>query len=139
IEMGDPAGAGQLISGFYSVESGSWRWTARQFSAVFGTPEDARAGATLTVHLFIPEAQLRLLGPVRLRAAIRGHALGEQKFFQPGDAVYSRSVSPVDLEGPFTVVTFSFDKAAPPTQVDGRELGAIVKSAAVVARVPEAQ
>ena len=63
VNMGDPRVAGQLVDGFYGVEAGSWRWTARQFSVKLKTPEGAaQKGATLRFLLTVPPAViLRIL------------------------------------------------------------------------------
>src|SRR5271157_2393710 len=57
LNMSDPRIAGQLVDGFYGVEAGAWRWTARQFSVKLRNPEGAaQKGGTLRLVLTVPPA-----------------------------------------------------------------------------------
>src|ERR1700730_13045266 len=54
INVADPHFAVQLTKGFYDVESGAWRWTARNFSAMLRPPRDAgQKGAMLVLKFAI--------------------------------------------------------------------------------------
>jgi hypothetical protein len=129
IDMSDASSAKQLISGFYSLESNEWRWTARTFSVALRRPVGAEVrGATLTLHLFIPDSQIRDLGSITLRAEIDGHPLSGEKFASSGDVVYTREVSAQYLVSPMTLVTFSLDKFRASSSEDDRELGAVAKA-----------
>jgi hypothetical protein len=119
----------QLLEGFGGVEANEWRWTERRFSVALRRPGSAEtAGARLTMRLFIPENQIRDLGPLTLNAYINGDRLGDEKYTTPGEAVYAREVPARDLTPELTVVTFAFDKARAPSEKDARELGAIARS-----------
>ena len=51
VQMGDPQAATQLLSGFYAIEAGAWRWTEQKFSVQLGTPFGAaQKGAWLRVR-----------------------------------------------------------------------------------------
>ncbi len=127
IDVADVRSGEQLLSGFYQIENGTWRWTARQFSAALRPPEGAeQRGATLQLQFYIPESQIESLGPVTLSANTEGYILDPETFSKGGSYIYSRKI-PVDaLATSLLPVKFSFDKAIAPIAGDGRELGAIV-------------
>jgi hypothetical protein len=128
IDIADPATAGQLMSGFYDLEGNSWRWTAGHFSVALGRPPDAeKNGARLTLHLVIPETQIRDLGAMTLRAEVNGHSLGAETFSTPGDATYERDIPAQEFSRGVLLVDFAFDKARAPAGGEGRELGAIAR------------
>src|SRR4051812_31507163 len=57
VRMNDAAASAQLLSGFYPVESGAWRWTAGKFSVLLRTPPgSAQSGATFNFAFTIPDA-----------------------------------------------------------------------------------
>jgi hypothetical protein len=135
LNVADPAAADQLILGFHPVEAGAWRWTARRFSAVLGLPPGAKQnGAILALRLFIPGAQVERLGTMTLDATVNGHPLERRTFSRGGRYVYSQSVPASALASNVVPVEFRFDKAAPPTSRDSRELAAIVSSVQLKAR-----
>ena len=127
LELADIATSNQLLSGFWWLESNSWRWTARQFSVALQPPDNSEArGATLYLHLYIPDSQIESLGPMTLTALTDGHALQPETFAKGGSYIYEREIPRQLLATSILPVKFSFDKALPPEKVDGRELGAIV-------------
>jgi hypothetical protein len=129
IDIADPSTAAQLITGFYGMESNAWRWTAESFSVALRPPDGADLdGGRLTLHLFIPDLQIRDLGSMTLRAEINGHALPAETFTHAGDVVYARDARPEELRPALTIVKFTFDKVRAPSGQDDRELGAIVKA-----------
>jgi hypothetical protein len=129
IEMGDPATARQLISGFGGIEDKQWRWTAQHFSAVLRRPEGAEAsGARLTLDFFIPGNQIRDLGALTLSGFVNGSRVGGEEYFAPGEVHYVRNLSAQTLASELTMVEFSFDKVRPPSAEDDRELSAIARS-----------
>jgi hypothetical protein len=135
ISTADPSAATQLTSGFYGVESNSWRWTAREFSVMLQPPAGSdRAGARLQVRLFIPDNQIAKLGSMTLSADIDGHDLPSQTFSKGGAYVYAPEVPPEALRSNVVPVNFSFDRAAPPAGGDVRELGAVVSAVGLVSR-----
>ena len=129
INVADPATANQLLSGFYNVESNRWRWTNQDFSVALKPPPGGeQKGATLRLHLFIPDSQLKKLGPMTLSAELDGHPLGPETFSEEGSYIYARDIPGDALRSDLIPVTFSLDKAAPPSAQDSRELGAVVTS-----------
>jgi hypothetical protein len=132
VKIEDPSTAPQLILGFHDLESNAWRWTERIFSVALRRPAGADVGgARLSLQLFIPETQIRDLGPMTLHSDINGHALGGDELARSGDMTYMRDVPAQDLTSALTVVTFTFDKAKAPSGDDDRELGAIVKAVVI--------
>src|SRR5271157_2880567 len=79
--MGDSKVERQLISGFYGIEGGAWRWTARQFTAVLKTPFGAsQRGGTLELSLTVPPVVLEKLKTVSLAASIDGKPLPPETY-----------------------------------------------------------
>ena len=129
IEMGDPEAAAQLLSGFYEVEGGSWRWTMSRFSVILAAPKGAAdKGAELVLHFTIPQAVIDKLGPITLSAQAGEMALPPETCTRAGDYVYQRKLPATAVAGEAVTVTFSLDKFLPPTKTDRRELGVIVTS-----------
>lgn len=132
--MADPATAGQLLSGFYSIEQGSWRWVAPRFSVALKPPQNTRNGARLTVQLYFPDVVIGSVGAVTLSAAINGRRLGSQEFSQPGRFDFIQDISAGDIDTNILPVQFCFNKAMPPGNGDQRELAAVVTGISLVAR-----
>ncbi len=129
LQTADPKAAAQLVKGFYDVEAGSWRWTARQFSVTLSPPATAAArGARLILRLTVPDPVIEKLSSVKLSASVEGTALGEETFSKAGPYVYARDVPAAALAKPSVVVDFSLDKALPPSASDLRELGIVVSA-----------
>ena len=127
LAFADVTTSNQLLTGFWWLESNSWRWTAREFSAALQPPENAEIrGATLYLHLYIPDSQIELLGPMTLTAITEGHSLQPETFSRGGTYVYTRELPKDLMVTSILPVKFSFDKALPAGQSDGRELAAIV-------------
>jgi len=132
VSMGDPKVESQLVNGFYGVEAGAWRWTARQFTLVLRTPNGSQAkGATLQLKLTVPQVVIEKLKTVSLMATASGSTLSPETYTQPGDYVYTRDVPPNALTGDATKIDFQLDKAIPPSGADLRELGVIVLHASL--------
>lgn len=125
VNMADPAANPQLISGLYDVENKAWRWTAKRFVVTFPTPAEVN-GATLTLHLFISENQIKSLGPMTLDADVNGSILQSETFSAPGVYTYSQPVPPTVLKSNIIPVVFYLNKAVPPTGPETRELGVVV-------------
>jgi hypothetical protein len=135
LKISDPNSEKQLISGFYGLEQGQWRWTARRFAVVLLPPPGSQqAGATLRLKLYIPETQIQKLGPVTLRADVGEHSLAPEKFAKGGTLEYSQNIQPSLLGPNMLPVVFTFDKALPPAATDGRELGAVVSEVSLERR-----
>lgn len=132
IKMSDPSASGQLLSGFYPIESDAWRWTAGTFALVLKRPEGAGgSGAKLILKLMIPEAQIKRLGTMTLRVNVDGHELPPEAYSRSGSYVFARQIASHALRNRLVPVRFRFDKFAPPSKSDSRELGAIVSLASL--------
>jgi hypothetical protein len=130
VSMGDPRSEPQLVSGFYTIEQNSWRWTARQFTVVLRPPfSAAEKGAVLKMRLTVPDPVIAKLKTVSLAASINGHTLPPETYTKPGQYTYTRDVPASLLAGESTKVEFQLDKAMPPGGGgDMRELGIVALS-----------
>jgi hypothetical protein len=126
IDLGDPAFASQLVSGWYPVERNSWRWTARAFAVVLRPPPAAaKRGATLQLHFAFPEPVLSRLTELTLSASVRGMRLAPETYRRSGPAIYQRDIPAALLTGDSVRFDFSLDKALRAGDFDPRELGVI--------------
>jgi len=128
ILMNDSKASAQLLSGFYPVENGAWRWTAGKFSVLLATPPGAaQSGATLTLALTVPDAVITKLKDTTLTALINGTKLQSTKYTKPGPYVYTADVPSSLLTANTVTVDFALDKSMAPG-VDKRELGIVTSS-----------
>ena len=126
LKMNDPAAPAQLIKGFYGVESGTWRWTAKNFTAILRPPlTAAQRGATLTFALSIPDVVVQRLSSVTLTASSGTTKLKSETYSKPGSYTFSADVPPDLLIKDAITIDFALDKAIPPGSTDSRELGII--------------
>lgn len=110
----DPWASAELEDGWHEMEEGGWRWTGRAFSARM-----ARGGAFLRLRFQLPEASVRALGRVRLRAFMDGVELPPVEYSSPGAHVYEQ---PAPAGTGSALVRFELD-CAMQTEGDARELG----------------
>jgi hypothetical protein len=129
LSMGDPKAEAQLVTGFYGVESGAWRWTAKQFTVSLKPPAgSAQKGVKLSLKLTVPQVVIDKNKNVTLSATAGNATLAPETYTTPGDYVYVRDVPPGALAGDSVRVDFQLDKVMPPAGGDIRELGIIVFS-----------
>ena len=129
VAVADPHTASQLLNGFYGVENNAWRWTKGRFAVVLRPPRTApQKGATLRLHLTIPDPSIALLKSVAVSASVNGTALPPETYTRAGSYVYSRDVPSTALAGGGARVEFALDKTLPPTPNDHRELGVVVST-----------
>jgi hypothetical protein len=129
LNMGDPKSDAQLVTGFYGVEAGAWRWVAKQFTVSLHPPfGSSQKGAKLTMKLTVPPVVIEKNKTVSLSATVGNAVLAPETYTTPGDYVYVRDVPASALTGDSVRVDFQLDKAMPPTPLDIRELGIIVLS-----------
>ena len=129
IHIADPHTSSQLLSGFYNVEQGSWRWTGRKFSVVLAIPENvSQKQISLVFKMAVPEPVIQKLNSVTLTASVNGVALAPETYRKPGEYVFTREVSAKALGGASAQVEFSLDKALPAGANDSRELGLVATS-----------
>jgi hypothetical protein len=127
LNMGDPKVEPQLVTGFYGVEAGAWRWAARQFTVSLRPPfGSVQKGAKLTVKLTIPPVVIEKNKTVSLSATIGNATLAPETYTTPGEYVYVRDVPGSALAGESVRVDFQMDKAMPPAPPDIRELAVII-------------
>ena len=132
VSMGDPKAETQLITGFYGVEAGAWRWTGKHFTLVLRPPSgSAEKGGKLQLKLTVPPVVIEKLKNVALSATANGSALAPESYTQPGEYVYTREIPASALTGESVKIDFQLDKAIPPTGGDLRELGLIVLNASL--------
>src|SRR5215470_14573316 len=88
LSVSDPAASTQLVRGFYGLEAGAWRWTAKQFEVALKPPAGASDnGAKLSFHLNVPGTIVDKFGPVTLNAALNGMPLAPETYSKPGNYV----------------------------------------------------
>lgn len=135
LKVSDPSAVQQLIKGFYGLEGGSWRWTARRFTVVLKPPlASPQLGAHLNLAISIPEVVTEKLGPVTLSASIDGTKLASVTYSKPGGYIYAADVAPELMKKETVIVEFELDKSLPPGPSDQRELGVIATSVGLVTR-----
>jgi hypothetical protein len=129
-KMNDPAAAPQqLVKGFSGLESGTWRWTAKNFTALLRPPIAAsQRGAVLNFALVIPDVVIQKLGSVTLTATCGTTKLKSETYSKPGNYTFSADVPPDLLVKETASFDFALDKALPPSANDVRELGIIAIS-----------
>jgi hypothetical protein len=135
VDMADPRTARQLISGWWSVEDSTWRWTARKFAVILRPPIGAaKAGAVLRCNFTLPEVVFSHCKQVTLSASMQGRPLAPETYTHPGAAPYTRAI-PADILSVHSVrIDFELDKAMPPSQADSRELGLIARGVSLEPR-----
>jgi hypothetical protein len=105
-------------AGFYLLEQGGWRWTAREFSLMF---PDSVAAKSITLHVNVPEAEMQKLGAITLSIRVGEHVLAPEAFSRAGDFEVTRALE----AGWGNRFDFRVDKTLAPTAGDNRELGII--------------
>jgi hypothetical protein len=140
ISMNSSRTAKQLLTGFYGVEDGAWRWTAKTFSVALGVPAGAAAkGGKLTFRFVFPDPAIKALHTVTLSANVlspnvKDVALAPQTYSTTGEQVYAQDIPASNLASTSVRVDFSLDKAISPGQVDIRELGVIAKEVSLTSK-----
>jgi hypothetical protein len=135
VNVSDPAASGQLVRGFYVLESNAWRWTMPKFTVALKPPPGAaQKGGRLSLKFNIPEVIFNKLGPMNLRASINGLALPPETYSKAGDYIYAQDVPANALSGDAVSVEFTCDKALPPSGDDARELALVVTSIGLESR-----
>src|SRR3569832_1976660 len=126
VQMGDPRAAGQLVSGFYDIEEGAWRWTGKQFVVELGTPLGTSGrGGTLQLQFTIPPVVIEKNTAVTLSASVDGNVLPPETFTTPGEHTYKHDVPAGLLGGDSVKASFDLDKAMSPGGADQRVLGIV--------------
>ena len=127
VHMGDPRAATQLVAGFHDIEAHAWRWSMRQFSVYLRPPLGSRTkGAVLVLSFTVPPVVIETEKSISLSASVNGNKLPPETWSKPGNYVYQRDLPPELMTGDGVRVDFELDKAMPPNEKDGRELGVVV-------------
>ena len=122
----------QLVSGFYSIENGSWRWTAKQFSVLLRSPATAaQRGAVLSFEFSVPDPVIRKLHAVTLKASVEGKPLTPETYTKSGPYTFKRDIPASSIAGESVRIDFALDKAMSPAGGDRRELGVVASSVAL--------
>lgn len=105
--MSDARIAGQLLDGFYGVEAGAWRWTAKQFSVRLKTPDGAaQKGATLRFLLTVPPVVIEQSNAITLSGTVEGETLAPETYTAAGQYTYRRDIPASALGGADVTVAF---------------------------------
>jgi hypothetical protein len=135
VAAGEARHSMQFVSGFYSVEQGSWRWTRGKFAITLKAPEAAPVtGAALELRFAVPDVVLNKVGAPTLSVSADGAPLEPMKIEKPGEQVYKRDVPPSAFRGDAINFEFSLDKFLAAGVVEERELGVIVTGASLTAK-----
>jgi hypothetical protein len=134
VNMADPAQAAQLLNGFYGIEGGRSRWTAKTFSVLLKAPPGN--SVALSLKLYVPEVQIRNLGPITISAEVAGQELPSLVLSKPMEYTYSASVPAQALRSGFAVVNFRLDKSSIGLNGDARQLGVVVTEVGLAPRSP---
>ncbi len=105
-----------LDGGWHAMESGSWRWTKREFGVRL--KRDVRQ-SELQFRFILPGVVFEALGPVRLTATVNGVRLWGQEFGSPGEHLYRHKLPTATTDA--LSIRFELDKAL--HAADGREIG----------------
>lgn len=127
IHTGDVRARTQLLSGWYAIEEGAWRWMAKEAEAVLLTPHESPVSFEL--RLVFPEGYMkRAGGPVTVSVLLERILFVQETYNQPGAYTLHKPVPAGTLPQPSTRVTIRLDRSMPPGGADKRELGAVVQS-----------
>ena len=126
LAMNDPRAQSQLVSGWYSLEANSWRWTSGHFIVLLRPPlGSSQAGAILKLKFNFPDAVWQKVKKTSLSATVNGVALPPENYTKSGDYTYTRDVPATALAGDSAKVEFTLDKFLPAGTTENRELGVI--------------
>jgi hypothetical protein len=135
VRTGDARAEKQLVSGFYAIEDGAWRWTGRKFEVELGVPAGAAAkGALMECRFTIPPASIEKLKTQTLSASVGGQPLKPATIDTAGIFTYQREIPANLLAGSTVKVAFELDKALHPDGGDARELGVVASLFTLTAR-----
>jgi hypothetical protein len=135
VHAADSRASGQLLSGFYAVESNAWRWTMGKFSvALVPPPGAAQKGAQLEVRFAVPEPVISRRKAVTLSVSVEGQALAPEAYTASGEHTYLRDVPAAALAASPVKIDFALDRYLAAGEVETRELGVVFTSAALRAK-----
>jgi hypothetical protein len=95
LNLGDPKAEPQLVTGFYDVEAGAWRWTAKQFTVTLKPPFGSRQkGAKLSVKLTAAAGDRKEQERLHRPATAGNATLAPETYTTPGDYFTSATCPP---------------------------------------------
>jgi len=134
VRMNDAKADTQLLTGFYPVEGGAWRWTAGRFSVLLMTPAGAaQRGAAVTLSFTIPDIVIQKVKSLTLSASVNGMVLKSATYNAAGANDFTADVPASALTTDSVKIDFALDKVLPPG-VDKRELGIIATSVGIAGK-----
>jgi len=132
--MSDPATQGQLIQGFYDLEGtggNAWRWAAPDATLALAPPNGAPKAARFMLRLYFPETQIQKVGPITLTAFVDGEQLAPETYAKAGSYDFVRDVPRCLLDTNLLPVRLKFFPYAPKSDIEGRNLAAVISMAAL--------
>ena len=132
LHLGDIRSRAQLVSGWYSIEDGSWRWMAPEAEATLRPLPDAAMQFELQLF-FPPDFMSRAGSPVTVSVQLNGQPFASAIYFEPGGHRLAKTVPPELLTWPVTHVGIRVDPYIPPNATDQRALGAVAQGLGFVA------
>ena len=136
LQLGDIRSRAQLVSGWYAIEDGAWRWMAPEAEATLRPLPDQ--AVQFELQLFFPPDFMRRAGsPVTVSVILNGKPFTSAMYFEPGGHTLAKRVPP-ELLGelftwPTTRVSIRVNPYVPPNATDQRALGAVVQGLGFVA------
>jgi len=132
LHLGDIRSRAQLISGWYTIEDGAWRWMAPEAEATLRPLPDQ--AVQFELQLFFPPDFMRRAGsPVNVSVMLNGKPFTSAMYFEPGGHRLAKLVPRELLTWPTTRVSISVNPSIPPSATDQRALGAVVQALGFVA------
>jgi hypothetical protein len=134
VPVGQEAFAGQLLSGFYDVEPGPWRWTKPSFSVRLAVPTGAaEKGGLLRLNFSLPKPLISQRPTTTLKAKF-GDAEISKTFKKEGDEGLERALPGSALTAEAVIAEFTVDKPFVPGGADTRTFGVIAVSVELVSK-----
>jgi len=136
LHLGDIRSRAQLVSGWYTIEDGAWRWMAPEAEAILRPLPDQ--AVQFELQLFFPPDFMRRAGsPVTVSVMLNGKPFTSAMYFEPGGHTVAKRIPP-ELLGelftwPTTHVSIRVNPYVPPSATDQRALGAVVQGLGFVA------
>lgn len=124
IRMSDLHTQNQLVSGFYNLEAGAWRWTGKTFEVSLKVPDEgASKGAVLTLQGTIKPESVGS-GPFEINASVSDTPLAPLSVTKAGEVIYRAEVPAAALQKPVVAATFTVSNTHR-VPGDQRDLGMI--------------
>jgi hypothetical protein len=132
LHLGDIRSRAQLVSGWYTIEDGAWRWMAPEAEATL-RPLTGQA-VQFELQLFFPPDFMRRAGsPVTVSVMLNGKPFTSAMYFEPGGHTVAKRIPPELLGESPTHVSIRVNPYIPPSATDLRALGAVVQGLGFVA------